>query len=164
MHACARSAPPKFWNFFNRGGHESIKNNRSTHSPDRLCIDYLLVCIAPIDYLWLGLKIDSIPTAVHTHGYPPGMQCRPRSPGHPWRFRVRGYVDDHPVFGLKGHRAQTSLLAALACRHPHAFLFSHHHHRHHDRRDRHPYIVVLRSLSTSSFVGMHRLHQCCPNA
>ena len=28
------------------------------HSPDRLAIDYL--CIAPIDYLWLSLKIDRI--------------------------------------------------------------------------------------------------------
>ena len=34
------------------------QNNRSMHSPDRLGIDY--ICIAPIDYLWLDLKIDSI--------------------------------------------------------------------------------------------------------
>ena len=28
------------------------------HSPDRLSIDYL--CIAPIDYLWLFLRIDTL--------------------------------------------------------------------------------------------------------
>ena len=43
---------------FNRGGHKSIKYNRSMHSPDRLGIDYL--CIAPIDYLWLFLIIDRV--------------------------------------------------------------------------------------------------------
>ena len=36
VHAGARSALPKFSSIFNCGGHKSIKNNRSMHSPDRL--------------------------------------------------------------------------------------------------------------------------------
>ena len=58
LHAGARSALPNFCSIFNSGGHKSIKNNRSIHSHDRLGIDYL--CIAPIDYLWLILKTDSL--------------------------------------------------------------------------------------------------------
>ena len=58
LHAGARSALPKFSSIFNCGGHKSIKNNRSMHSPDRLGIDYL--CIAPIDYLRVVLIIANI--------------------------------------------------------------------------------------------------------
>ena len=59
VHAGARSALPKFSSIFNCGGHKSIKNNRSMHSPDRLGIDQL--CIAPIDYLRVDLIIATLP-------------------------------------------------------------------------------------------------------
>ena len=58
-----------FGTFFNRGGHESIKSNRSMHSPDRLAIDYL--CIAPIDYLWLVLIIARVPVLPYCSTYIP---------------------------------------------------------------------------------------------
>ena len=61
MCMLARAARHRnFDTIFNSGGHESIKNNRSMHSPDRLGIDYLYLCIAPIDYCWLLLKIDTL--------------------------------------------------------------------------------------------------------
>ena len=45
------------------------------HSPDRLGIDYL--CIAPIDYLWLVLRIDSIR---YRFALPPAVAWPPRAP------------------------------------------------------------------------------------
>eukprot|EP01048_Picozoa_sp_COSAG05_P007307 COSAG05_NODE_512_length_9090_cov_33.937827_3_plen_97_part_00 len=72
VQICMLARAARSWNFFsifNCGGHKSIKNNRSMHSPDRLGIDYLHVCIDPIDYLWLLLRIDTLRYATYRYWY-----------------------------------------------------------------------------------------------